>query len=177
MVSAFSSEPYKVLLIEDTRDDERLVQRALRNSHLPLVLLVVHDGDEAVRALGLGDEAGAFRITPDLIISDLKMPKRCGDEVLTLTRRDPRFAQTPFIIFTSSDNLIERNACLALGANEYVTKPVDYDDYVAKTQGIVHRWLPTGATSLPSIACYPTIRRPAAGNPTFPCGRAAGTVG
>lgn len=133
-------EPLNVLLIEDAEDDERLTLRALRTSGVPMLVRVARDGEQAVRALGLGG-VEADLPAPDLVISDLKVPKRRGDEVLVLAREETRLLDVPYVVFSSSDDPNEVSRCLDLGADAYVTKPIDFEDYQERVHGIVSQWL------------------------------------
>jgi two-component system, response regulator len=135
-------EPFTILLIEDDRDDEQLALRALRGCGLPLMVRVARDGERALQALGLdGSPEGLAMEAPDLVISDLKMPKLNGDEVLRIARTDDRLKDVPYVIFSSSDepNGIER--CRGYGVSEYMTKPVDFEQYIQRVRGIAQRWL------------------------------------
>ncbi|MGV3618859.1 MAG: response regulator [Fimbriimonas sp.] len=141
-----SHPPFTILLIEDDRDDEQLALRALRGCGLSLVVRVARDGERALHALGLdGSPEGLAMEAPDLVISDLKMPKLNGDEVLRLARADERLKSVPYVVFSSSDepNGIER--CHSYGVSEYTTKPVDFELYIQRVRGIAQRWL--GETS------------------------------
>ena len=134
----------RVLLVEDLRDDETLTLRALRRGGRSLDVRVARDGEEALQALGLAGAPVAW--TPDLVISDLKMPRVAGDELLRLARADVRLARVPFVILTSSAEPREQARCLALGASEFAVKPIDYDEYHACVGGLVRRWLPAEAS-------------------------------
>ncbi len=135
-------EPLKVLLIEDVRDDERLALRAIRRCRVPVLVRVARDGEWALRLLGID---GAHRRSPlwipDLVISDLKMPKLHGDEVVRLVRAEERLRDVPFVMFSSSDDPADIQRCLALGANDYVTKPLEFATYAERVSEIADRWL------------------------------------
>ena len=135
-------DPLTVLLLEDNRDDERLALRALRACGLPLFVRVARDGQEALHALGLdGSAATSGCRAPVLVISDLKMPKFCGDEVLRRARADARLQETPYVIFSSSDEKADVERCLSLGATAYCVKPVGFEEYLECAGGIARRWL------------------------------------
>jgi CheY-like chemotaxis protein len=127
--------PLRVLLVDDTPDDEALALRAMRLSGIPLLVRVARDGEQALRALGVTADTPIW--TPDLIVCDLKMPKLRGDEVLERVRRVHRLAETPFVIFSSSDDSGDADRCLRLGADAYVIKPVDFTYYVQTVKGAV----------------------------------------
>lgn len=135
-------EPLTVLLMEDSLDDERLALRALRSCGLPLCVRVARDGEQGLRALGLlgpSDDRGSR--APDLILSDLKMPRFNGDEVLRLARAEGRLRHVPYVIFSSSDDVSDVARCLELGASDYCTKPVGFEEYVECVGAITRRWL------------------------------------
>lgn len=120
--------PLRVLLVDDTSDDEALALRAMRQSDLPLLVRVAQDGEHALAALGLVGDQPLW--VPDLIVCDLKMPKLNGDEVLSRVRALEHLNQVPFVIFSSSDETEDANRCIRLGADAYVVKPVDFACYV-----------------------------------------------
>ena len=134
-------DPLNIILIEDNAEDESLALRALRGSHLPLIVRVARDGEHALRVLGLSDGAPSEAKIPDLVISDLKLPKLMGDEILLRARREERLKNVPYVLFSSSDDRQDINRCLRLGASGYETKPIDFGDYIDCVRGIVHRWL------------------------------------
>lgn len=137
-----SEKKLSLLLIEDTLDDELLAIRALRRCGLSLEIRVARDGGEALRALGLdGSEPEGDAPPPCLVISDLKMPRLNGDQVLLRARQDKRLQDVPFVIFSSSDEPADVERCLEFGASAYCRKPVAFDEYMECTAGIVRRWL------------------------------------
>jgi len=136
--------PHTVMLIEDTRDDELLSLRALRKCGLPMVVKVAHDGVEALRKLGVGGEA---RQVPDLIISDLKMPRLSGDQVLRSVRADEHLKEVPFIVFSSSDEPTDVRRCMTLGATAFATKPVSFSEYIDCLAAIARHWLEVACAS------------------------------
>jgi CheY-like chemotaxis protein len=81
------------------------------------------------------------RRTPDLVISDLKMPRLNGDEVLRRARNSPNLQDLKFVIFTSSDEADDVERCTRLGATAYCKKPVDYQEYIECVRDIVKCWL------------------------------------
>jgi two-component system response regulator len=134
--------PLNILLIEDNPEDESLALRALRGCDLPLTVRVARDGEHALRALGLsgGGHRSKSKV-PDLVISDLKLPKLMGDEILRKARADERLQNVPYVLFSSSDDRQEVQRCLRMGANAYSTKPIDFGEYVDCVRSIVYRWL------------------------------------
>lgn len=137
-------EPYTVVLIEDTLDDEQLALRALRGIGLPLLVRVARDGVQGLHLLGLDGDCETAA-TPDLIICDIKMPRMNGDEVLRRARACDRLKGVPFVIFSSSDEAADQGRCRALGASDYVTKPVDFEQYLERVKQIAQQWIDTSA--------------------------------
>jgi len=138
------NDPDKViLLVEDNPDDEALTLRALRRSHLLNPIEVARDGVEALDFLfARGTRAArAGEPLPTLVILDLKLPKLDGLGVLKAIRGEPRTRFLPVVILTSSQEERDLISGYELGANSYVRKPVDFNEFLdaAKVLGIY--WL------------------------------------
>lgn len=145
------AEPYQVLLIEDTADDEHLALRALRRCGLPLLARIARDGEQAMHMLGLaGGPAKGTDVVPQLVISDLKLPKVSGDDLLRMARADARFAQVPWVIFSSSDEEAGIARCRKFGASDYVVKPLEFDRYLDVLSRIAYDWLAVGRPNAPT---------------------------
>lgn len=143
-------EPLTVLLFEDSRDDEQLALRALRQCGLPLFVRVARDGEEALQVLGLAGPSPGSEQIPDLVISDLKMPKLSGEEVLRRARADERLRHVPYVLLSSSDETADVHQCLELGASAYCAKPVGYPEFIECVAGIARHWLlPEGTARVP----------------------------
>ena len=125
-----------ILLIEDNPDDVELTRLALRETDLPMRMVVARDGVEAVEAL-LGAEA----IHPQLVLLDLKLPKLNGLDVLSRMRADERTRNLPVVVLTSSLEDEDLAKCYALGANSYVRKPVDFARFVDVVNRLGIYWL------------------------------------
>lgn len=127
-----------ILLVEDNSDDEQLTLRAMRKMDIPSVIRVARDGAEALEFI-FGPTQG-LRL-PDLVLLDLKLPKISGLEVLDRIRSDERTRTLPVIILTSSDE--ERDIVTAYknGANSYVRKPVDFDEFIDNVRQLGLYWL------------------------------------
>lgn len=134
-------EPIEVFLAEDNPADVLLVRVALSQVPFPLKLLVAKDGEQALQMLGSPD----FR--PRLIILDLNMPRVDGQTVLQQCRQ----TKIPIVIFSSTQNKAEVQKALALGAREYVQKPIGFQPYADAVRGIVKRWI-----ALPTEPALPT---------------------
>jgi len=132
-----------LLLVEDNLDDVLLTQRALKKGHILNELVVVNDGVEALEYL-FGEGKYANRdvdIMPEVILLDLKMPKMGGLEVLQRIRGDDRTNLLPVVILTSSKEEQDVISSYKLGANSYICKPVNYDQFFNAVQQLGLYWL------------------------------------
>jgi two-component system, response regulator len=138
-----NGEPKIILLVEDNADDEELMLRALRKSGVLNEIIVAHDGLEALNYLfGEGAYAGRdLRIMPQVVLLDLKLPKIDGLDVLRRLRADPRTDLLPVVILTSSNEEKDRITGYGLGANSYVRKPVDFNQFVESARQLGLYWL------------------------------------
>ncbi|HVL38963.1 MAG TPA: response regulator [Fimbriimonadaceae bacterium] len=129
-----------VLLVEDNPDDEKITLRALKQSDVPHTVTVARDGAEALEVLfaGDGDDAGE---TPSLVLLDLKLPKVGGLEILQRMRAEPQTKRIPVVILTSSDEEKDLLQSYNIGANSYIRKPVDYDQYMETIKKLGLYWL------------------------------------
>jgi|SRR4051812_26125702 CheY-like chemotaxis protein len=134
-----------ILLVEDREDDVLLVQRAFKNAELNNPMHVVRDGEEAIAYLdGAGKYAARAEYPlPDLILLDLKMPKVDGFEVLAWIRKQPGIGRIPVIVLTSSNEIRDVNRAYALGANSFMVKPEDFQNYKEFGRLIREYWLQT----------------------------------
>lgn len=132
-----------ILLVEDDPDHEVLALRALRENSIAHEVVVAHDGAEALDyLLGTSRDAGApAPALPEVVVLDLKLPKVGGLEVLRRVRADERTKLLPIVILTSSDEESDMIAGYSLGANSYVRKPVDFDEFVEATRQLGLYWL------------------------------------
>ena len=129
-----------ILLVEDNLDDVELTRLAFEESKLCNEIVVARDGQEAIDYL-FGTGEPRKQVFPSVILLDLKLPKINGLEVLRRVREDPSTRCLPVIILTSSREDEDVVNSYKLGANAYVRKPVDYNQFVqaAKTLGLF--WL------------------------------------
>ncbi len=136
-------EPKIVLLVEDNPDDEKLTLRALRQSDVPNIVIVARDGEEALEYLfAYGRYQGLDRQQlPALILLDLKLPKLSGFEVLERLRQENSTATIPVVVMTSSDEEIDINRSYQLGANSFVRKPVEFDEFIDSIRQLGMYWL------------------------------------
>src|SRR5438105_5333079 len=121
-----------ILLAEDLEDDILLIRRALKKGHINNPLQVVRDGDEAIAYLaGEGKYSSRDEYPlPDLMFLDLKMPRKDGYEVLKWIRAHPELSALRVIVLTSSEQLRDVNLAYQLGANSFLVKPLEFENFV-----------------------------------------------
>lgn len=132
-----------ILLVEDNPDHVLLTLRAFERSHVANEILVVGDGEEALDflfATGPHAQRDATRI-PEVVLLDLKLPKVDGLEVLRRLRADPRTRRLPVVILTSSNEQQDLVATYDLGANSFVRKPVDFEQFADAARQLGLYWL------------------------------------
>ena len=124
-------ENIEILFAEDSIDDALLTIRALEKSGFTNKLLHVKDGAEALDFLYCRGQYTARNAheKPKLLLVDLKMPKVSGMQVLEKVKSDPEFDSIPVVILTSSSEDPDIAKCYALGANSYIVKPVDSNNF------------------------------------------------
>lgn len=127
-----------ILLVEDNEDDVLLTQRAFRKAGIPNELVVARDGVEALHAMN----DGAFKkALPALVLLDLKLPRVDGMEILRRLREDERTRIARVVVLTSSREEKDIQRCALLGANSFIRKPVDFDEFLRAVQSISSYWL------------------------------------
>jgi two-component system response regulator len=131
-----------ILLVEDNLDDELLTIRALKKNNLLNNVEVVRDGAEALEYLYKeGKYKNRIKGLPEVILLDLKLPKLSGLEVLKQIRSDERTKFLPVVILTSSDEDRDLIESYKLGANSYVHKPVDFNQFTEAVNNLGLYWL------------------------------------
>jgi CheY-like chemotaxis protein len=132
---AESSLPIEVLLVEDDPGDVLMTQEAFDEHKVRNKLNVVHDGEEALSYLRReGPFADAPR--PDLILLDLNLPRVDGREVLQVIKNDEDLRRIPVVVLTTSQADEDILRSYSLHANAYVTKPVDFERFIAVVRQI-----------------------------------------
>ena len=141
-------DPIRILLVEDNEADIRLTQEALRDAKIVNELHIVRDGDEALDFLY---QRAQFSLTsrPDLVILDLNLPRKDGKEVLETIKGDEDLRSIPVAVLTTSAAERDVVDSYHLGANCFMTKPVDFDQFVNLVTQIESFWL--GVVRLPMV--------------------------
>jgi CheY-like chemotaxis protein len=120
-----------LLLVEDNPNDVELTLSALKEANLANQIVVANDGEQALNYLfRRGTHAGRIGPQPGVILLDLKMPKVDGHEVLRQIRADPELRLIPIVVLTSSREEKDLFESYDNGANSYVVKPVDFDEFI-----------------------------------------------
>ena len=148
-MDSVKGKPVDILLVEDNEDHIELTLRALKNNNLINDIHVVKDGKEA---LDFAYHRGKYQDTekyprPGLILLDIHLPKVNGLEVLETLKKDPDLKSIPVIMLTTSSRDEEIVKSYAGGVNSYVTKPVDFEEFVKKIKYMKLYW--TIVNSLP----------------------------
>jgi two-component system response regulator len=132
-----------ILLVEDNPDDVELTLRGLRHNNIANRVVVVRDGAEALDyLLGSGQYAQRdLQKRPAVVLLDLKLPKVDGLEVLERVRADQRTALLPVVILTSSSEEDDVVNGYRLGANSYIRKPVDFNQFSEAVRQLGLYWL------------------------------------
>ena len=127
--------PFDVLLVDDNLGDVRLTKEAIRDACPSVRLTVTRDGMEAMAFLGHD------AVHPDLILLDLNLPRVTGLEVLEFIKLDPSLRVIPTIILTSSDAAADVEKSYKLGANCYLRKPKEWDEFSELMNTAIDFWL------------------------------------
>lgn len=134
--------PKRIFLVEDNKADVRLIQEALKNSSIPLQVVAVRNGMDAMAYLRQeGEFADALR--PDLILLDLNLPRKDGREVLAEIKADPKLKRIPVVILTTSKNEEDISQSYELHVNCYITKSRNLSELFKIVKGIEEFWLAT----------------------------------
>jgi two-component system response regulator len=134
---------HEILLVEDNPDDVELTLRALRKSKIANDVIVVRDGVEALDYLfATGQYAGRDPTPlPQVVLLDLKLPRLDGLQVLERVRANPKTRLLPVVILTSSTEQRDLVNGYTLGANSYIRKPVDFEQFVDAVHQLGLYWL------------------------------------
>ncbi|BAY74068.1 response regulator receiver protein [Nostoc linckia NIES-25] len=131
--------PIEVLLVEDNPGDAQLTRIALEDSKISIHLNVVEDGVEAMAFLRK-QEKYVEAAHPDIVLLDLNLPKKDGREVLAEIKADENLKRIPVVVLTTSQAEEDILKAYNLSANCYITKPVDFDQFVKIVKSIENFW-------------------------------------
>lgn len=133
-------KPIHILLVEDNEGDILLTTEALNERKIVNEVSVARDGVEALAFL---TKKGAFveAKTPDLILLDINLPKMNGHDVLGVIKEDEELKKIPVIMLTTSSSKRDIDRSYEKGANCYITKPVDMDDFLNTISSIENFWI------------------------------------
>ena len=134
----------EVLLVEDNINDAELTIRELKKNNMADNLAHLKDGEEALDFIfATGKYAGSRDIhyLPKVILLDIQMPKVNGIEVLEKLKADPRTSAIPVVILTSSNESPDIKKCYKLGANSYIVKPVNFNEFTQIIRNLGLYWL------------------------------------
>lgn len=131
--------PIEVLLVEDNPGDAQLTRIALEDSKISVHLNVVEDGVEAMAFLRKQDKYANVP-HPDIVLLDLNLPRKDGREVLAEIKTDVHLKRIPVVVLTTSQSEEDILKAYNLAANCYITKPVDFDQFVRIVQSIENFW-------------------------------------
>jgi CheY-like chemotaxis protein len=129
MTEARHMDQLSLLLVEDSPADVYLVREAMRREGLKVHWDIADDGEWAIRMIDEVD-SNASAPCPDVLLLDLNVPRRTGDEVLERIRQSPRLAHTPVVVMTSSESAADRDRLMKLGATEYFRKPSTLGEFM-----------------------------------------------
>jgi CheY-like chemotaxis protein len=152
MTTAGDDRTGPVLVVEDDPAAIRLIEESFEEMERPVDYVVVTDGVEAFDFLHRrGDHADAPR--PSLVLLDLGLPAKNGQQVLTEIREDPALRLLPVVVLSARDDAETVAECYANGANAYITKPEDYELLLDKLETLVEFWGRTTEPPPPPRTC------------------------
>jgi CheY-like chemotaxis protein len=132
----------EIILVEDNQDDANLAIRAFKKNNVCNNLVHLKNGEEALNFIfhGATFDGKIFTEAPKVILLDLKMPKVNGMEVLEAIKKDPSTKTIPVVVLTSSAEDPDIKTCYELGANSYIVKPVEFDNFVKTVVDLGMYW-------------------------------------
>ena len=135
-----------ILLVDDNPGDVRMVAEGLKETLPEARLSVARDGVEAIRFLRKREEFELAR-RPDLILLDLRLPKKSGFDVLRAVKEDPALADIPVVVQTCSESTTDVHTAYSMHANSYIVKPAGLDEYCRTMRILIDFWV--GLAKLP----------------------------
>lgn len=138
------SRTVEILLAEDNPGDARLTLEALKDGRIPTHLHHVSDGEQVLQFL-YQEGPYAQAPVPDLILLDLNLPRKNGREVLEILKTDATLKSIPVIVLTTSSARDDIRSCYALGANSYIVKPIEFEQFISVVRAFEAFWLDVAA--------------------------------
>jgi CheY-like chemotaxis protein len=137
-----------ILVAEDDEDYVILIRQVFAKAHIPNPIQVVWNGEEAISYLkGEGKYSNRDEYPlPDIFLLDLKMPRINGFEVLKWVRAQPNLSALRILVLTSSDRIRDVNEAYQLGANSFLVKPFDFEDFTSLSRLIADFWFKASRT-------------------------------
>jgi CheY-like chemotaxis protein len=134
------TNPIEILLVEDNEGDVGLVEEVFEDARIRNIIHVAEDGEEAMQFLNK-EKKFINAPTPDLILLDLNLPGKDGREVLEEIKTDNKLKSIPVVVLTTSKAEEDIVKSYDLHANSYITKPVDFDQFIRVVKSIEDFWL------------------------------------
>ncbi|MBZ2165703.1 response regulator [Methanobacterium spitsbergense] len=134
------TNPIEILLVEDNEGDVGLVEEVFEDARIRNIIHVAEDGEEAMEFLNK-EKKFDNAPTPDLILLDLNLPGKDGREVLEEIKKDNKLKSIPVVVLTTSKAEEDIIKSYDLHANSYITKPVDFDQFIKVVKSIEDFWL------------------------------------
>ena len=128
-----SEHSVNIIMVEDDEGHARLIEKNIRRAGIANGIRHFVDGHTALDYL-FNDPGGPAMNGPALILLDLNLPDMSGIDILGKIKADPRLKRTPVVVLTTTDDKIEIQRCYDLGANVYITKPVNYESFAKAIQ-------------------------------------------
>ena len=142
-MTLLDGRPANILLVDDDPGDQELTRRAMESGRIINKLFIVNDGEEALDFLyhkGKYSDPQSVPL-PDLILLDLNMPKIDGKKVLQKIKSDPELKRIVVVVLSTSQLEQDIIKSYELGANSFITKPVDMDEFVSSIEILKDYWL------------------------------------
>ncbi len=117
-----------IVMVEDDEGHARLIERNIRRAGINNEIRHFADGATALHYLE-NDNSGPALNGPALVLLDLNLPDMSGTDILARVKSNPRLKRTPVVVLTTTDDKVEIQRCYDLGANVYITKPVNYESF------------------------------------------------
>lgn len=134
---AYKNISSNILVVEDKKTDIDLMQQAIQKTGVKVHLVIARDGQEALAYINQWEQGSP---TPLIVVLDLGLPKVDGLDVLRTLKKHPRYKILPVIVFTSSEKTSDMLQAYQLGANSYIRKATDYDEFANAVVQMQHYW-------------------------------------